>query len=86
MRTTDTSPAFSYLALREVVLTRGIDALPLRNDSGSVEQLRPAATARELLKEFLPDSAKTVPTNGHNRWLPESMIQLNDQKGRLATV
>ena len=44
----------NYLALRQVVLTRGLDALPQPAYTGDPRPLTPPRTARDLLNEFLP--------------------------------
>jgi len=52
------SVASNYIALRNLVLTRGIDALPQReytSDADTLpEPIHPPITARALMKEFLP--------------------------------
>ncbi len=50
-----------YLALRELILTRGVESLPLRDYSHETdpfsESTRQPATLRQLMKEFLPSPA-----------------------------
>jgi hypothetical protein len=51
----------NYLALRQLILTRGVESLPRRDyddDCGSLSELtRPPATIRQLMEEFLPSPA-----------------------------
>jgi hypothetical protein len=48
-------PADNYLAIRRLVLTRGFDALPHPADRGDPAVSITPQTARELLREFLPE-------------------------------
>ncbi|MBN1852936.1 MAG: hypothetical protein JW829_09435 [Pirellulales bacterium] len=68
----------SYIALRQLAITQGIDALPQREYTGETGPQTSPRTAFELLKEFLPSRSSGLKTSD-KPLLPESIYnQLGD--------
>jgi len=65
-------PSSNYLALRQFILARGVDALPQPEYDVDPSPLTRSQTAAELLREFLPCSAREVLTNDHGTRRPEA--------------